>query len=183
VGFGAGQKQLADRPNVLRVVLGAPHAAFGARRSQGEHVVIETNVDDCTPEIVAVALSRAMEAGALDAWATPITMKKGRPAMLISALCTRAKLDEVALSVLSETTSLGLRFHAVDRIERARRFVQVDTPYGLVAVKIAEDDGLPETVAPEFEACRAAAEAHDVSVRTVYAAALEAVHRIRIGPR
>jgi uncharacterized protein (TIGR00299 family) protein len=170
IGWGAGTRELSDRPNVLRLVLGEPNGDAAA----ATHVVLELNVDDMSGELMAVALARAQEAGALDAWSTPIGMKKGRPAVMLSALARRADCDRVARALLSETTSLGLRVREVARIERTRRILEVHTPYGAIAIKVADGDGLPPNVAPEYEACRAAAEAHAVPVKQVYAAAIAA---------
>ena len=125
-------------------------------------------------EIAAFALEQAFRAGALDVWTTPIGMKKGRPALMISALARAEQADEVSRALLSQTTSLGLRIRPVERIERPRRIVQVDTPYGAISVKLADGDGLPVNVAPEYEDCRAAAEAAAVPVKQVYAAAAAA---------
>src|SRR5262249_24126069 len=133
-------------------------------------------LDDMSAELSAVAMLRAQEAGALDVWSTPIGMKKGRPASMLSALARREDADRVARALLSETTSLGLRFAEVGRIERPREFVTVETPYGPIAIKVARGDGLPENAAPEYEQCRAAAERHGVPVKQVYAAALAAYH-------
>jgi uncharacterized protein (DUF111 family) len=159
---------------LLSVVLGDPVGLGSYAALADTHVVIELNVDDMTGELAAVALMRAEQAGALDAWSTPIGMKKGRPALMLSALARRAEADAVARALLSETTSLGVRVREVSRIERARRMVQVQTRYGAIAVKVADGDGLPPNVAPEYEACRAAAEAHRVPVKLVYAAAIAA---------
>ena len=174
VGWGAGTRELADRPNVLRLVLGEPTDAPELRAEVGTHVVLELNVDDMSGELMAIALTRAQEAGALDTWSTPIGMKKGRPAVMLAALARRGDQDRVARALLSETTSLGLRIREVARIERARRVLDVHTPYGAIAVKVADGDGLPPNVAPEYEACRIAAEAHAVPVKQVYAAAVAA---------
>jgi hypothetical protein len=179
-GWGAGTRELADRPNVLRAVLGIPTGPrLGA--THGAHVVVETNVDDLTGELAAVALQRAYESGALDAWSTPIGMKKGRPALMLAALATREDAERVARALLAESTSLGVRLREVDRIERSRRIVEVQTPYGPIAVKIADGDGLPANVAPEHEACRAAAERHGVPVKHVYAAAIAEATRASRG--
>jgi uncharacterized protein (TIGR00299 family) protein len=174
VGWGAGTRELADRPNALRLVLGDATGPIAAGATSSSHVVLELNVDDMTGELAAVALARAQHAGALDVWSTPIGMKKGRPALMLSALSPRADVDAVARALLSETTSLGLRLREVGRIERARRMVSVQTPYGAIAVKVADGDGLPRNVAPEYEACQRAAEAHGVPVKHVYAAAVAA---------
>jgi uncharacterized protein (TIGR00299 family) protein len=173
VGFGAGVMRLQDRPNVLRAVLGHP-GTDAASAAASSHVVLEANVDDMTGEVAAWALERATRAGALDAWYTPIGMKKGRPALMLSALARRADVDAVARALLAETTSLGLRVRDAGRIERKRRMVEAQTEYGPIPVKVADGDGLPENVAPEYEACRAAAEAHGVPVKQVFAAAVAA---------
>ncbi len=173
-GWGAGTRDLADRPNALRLVLGEPGDGIASRALQSSHTVLELNVDDMTGELAAVALARASAAGALDAWSTPIGMKKGRPALMLSALARHADVDAVARALLSETTSLGLRLHEVARIERARRIVEVSTRSGGIAVQVADGDGLPANAAPEYEACMRAAEAHGVPVKQVYAAALAA---------
>ncbi|HEY2735407.1 MAG TPA: LarC family nickel insertion protein, partial [Polyangiales bacterium] len=95
VGMSAGTREWPDRPNLLRVVLGTPDASNAEPgRSHGRHVVLEANIDDLSPEVAAFALSRALAAGALDAWTTPIGMKKGRAAQTLSLLCEREKLDE-----------------------------------------------------------------------------------------
>ena len=174
VGFGAGSRELADRPNLLRLVLGMPESELTGGPGPATHVLLELNADDMSGELMAVALTRAQQAGALDAWSTPIGMKKGRPAMMLSALARRAEQDAVARALLSETTSLGLRVREVGRIERPRRMLSVQTAYGAIAVKVASGDGLPPNAAPEYEACRAAAEAHGVPVKQVYAAAVAA---------
>jgi hypothetical protein len=174
VGWGAGVRELADRPNVLRVVLGEPTGKIELDAVGPSHVVLELNIDDLSGELLAIAMQRAQEAGALDVWSTAIGMKKGRPAVMLSALARRADADMVARALLSETSSLGLRVREVGRIERKRRMLDVVTPYGTIAVKVADGDGLPANAAPEYEACRIAAEVHHVPVKQVFAAAIAA---------
>jgi len=172
VGWGAGSRELPDRPNLLRLVLGdGGGPPDGDLAAGGTHVVIEANVDDATPEVIGHALEALFEAGALDAWTTPIGMKKSRPAVMVSALAPAASARPVAAALLTETTTLGVRFSEVGRWERPRRLDRVETPYGPIPVKRAGGDGLPELVAPELEACRTAARAHGVPLRTVVAAA------------
>ena len=175
-GWGAGTRSLPDRPNALRVVLGEATAALGLEPGDGSHVLLELNVDDMSGELIANALLSAQQAGALDVWSTPIGMKKGRPALMLSALARRAELDAVARALLSETTSLGLRVREVGRIERPRRMVEVQTAYGAIGVKVADGDGLPPNVAPEYEHCRAAAERSAVPIKQVYAEVLAAYY-------
>lgn len=179
VGWGAGTADLADRPNVLRAVLGAPDAAYAHdhdhdhhHHEHATHTVLEVNVDDATGELAASWIESLLAAGALDAWATPITMKKGRPALTLSALAPIARADAVAHAMLRETTSLGVRRHDVSRLERPRRIEHVETPYGRIPVKIAEGPYGPPQLKPEFDACVAAAKAHGVPVREVVRAAL-----------
>jgi len=172
VGFGAGQRELADRPNLLRAVLGATTVAeAGAAAS---HVILETNVDDLTGEIAAHAIEALFAAGAVDAWATPITMKKGRPALTLAALAPIALADAVAAVLLLETTSIGVRRIPVTRTERPRRSIVVVTAYGSIAVKVSEGPFGPAQLKPEFDVCAEAARLHGVPVREVIAAALAA---------
>lgn len=168
IGYGAGKRDLADRPNVVRLVLGELSGETAT------HVVLEANVDDTTGEIAGVAIEALIAAGALDAWAQPITMKKGRPAITVSVLTTSDRADELARTMLAETGSLGVRRSEHTRVERPRRFVEVETPYGPVRVKIADGDGLPPVVHPELDVCRERARAHNVPVREVIRAAIAA---------
>ncbi|MBW2458427.1 MAG: nickel pincer cofactor biosynthesis protein LarC [Deltaproteobacteria bacterium] len=175
VGFGAGHRELADRPNLLRVVLGRADEQQPALESgAGTHVVIESNVDDMTGELAGHALGALLDAGAVDAWATPITMKKGRPALTMAALVPRASMDRVVEAFFAETTTIGLRCHAVSRVERNREIVEVSTPYGKLPVKVSRSDHGPPQVKPEFDRCVAAARDHGVPVRVVLQAALAA---------
>ncbi|MBI2392935.1 MAG: nickel pincer cofactor biosynthesis protein LarC [Deltaproteobacteria bacterium] len=183
IGYGAGKKDLADRPNVVRLVVGETSAFSGAggagsastASTGATHVVLEANVDDATGEVAATAIEALLEAGALDAWAQPITMKKGRPAVTIAALCDVARGELISRALLAHTGSLGVRRSEVTRVERPRRFVEIVTAYGAVRVKIADGDGLPIVVHPELEDCRARAKEHGVPVREVIRAAIVAI--------
>ncbi len=170
IGYGAGRRDLADRPNVVRLVLGDPPSH--ARATQ--MVVLEANLDDATGEVAAIAIEALLAGGARDAWAQPITMKKGRPAMTVAVLCDVDRADALARALLAETGSLGVRRSEVSRVERPRRFVEVETEYGVVTVKIADGDGLPPVVHPELDVCRTRAAEHHVPVREVIRAAIVA---------
>jgi uncharacterized protein (TIGR00299 family) protein len=170
VGWGAGTRDFPDRPNLLRAVLGV----LAVSPLQPTHVVLEANLDDATGEVVAGAIATLLEAGALDAWAAPVTMKKGRPGMIVGVLCAASAAEALATIVLRETTSLGVRRTEVSRVERPRRIVLVDTPYGKLPVKIAEGPFGPPQIKPEYDACAVAAREHGVPVRVVIAAALAA---------
>jgi len=158
-------------------VLGDPQPAVDAFEA-GSHYVIEANLDDATGELVGHAISRLLEAGALDAWAVPLTMKKGRPGLLLSALGTPASLAVLETVLLRETSSIGLRRHAVSRTERPRELVQVQTEFGPLPVKISRGPFGPPQVKPEFDACVRAATAHGVPVRIVLARAIEAAAKL-----
>jgi len=171
VGWGAGDAELADRANALRVVVLAP--AAGASDAVWQ---IDANLDDMSPELCAPASDALFAAGALDVWWTPITMKKGRPALMLSALASDGDRAAVAAAILRETTTIGVRYAALERTVLARSMREVATPYGPIAVKVAADGDVVLNAAPEFEACAAAARAHGVPVKLVFAAALAAFH-------
>jgi uncharacterized protein (TIGR00299 family) protein len=171
IGWGAGTRVVRGRPNALRVVLGEPLAATHAA---GGLVVLEANVDDMTGELMGHAIASVMQAGALDAWATPITMKKGRPGLVLSVLARAETAQTLASAILRETTSLGVRWAAASRLERPRRTVEVTTRFGVIPVKVSEGPyGAPQAK-PEFDACERAALAAGVPVREVLTEALAA---------
>jgi uncharacterized protein (TIGR00299 family) protein len=170
VGWGGGQRELPDRPNLLRAVLGGP----SPEPTVESHVIVEANVDDMTGELAGHALSALLAAGALDAWATPIVMKKGRPALTLAAVGPSERADALARAMLRETSSIGVRIFPVRRVERPRRLVEVTTRYGVIPVKISTGPYGPAVVKPEFDACAQAAEQSQVTVLEVIAAALDA---------
>jgi uncharacterized protein (TIGR00299 family) protein len=171
VGMGLGTKVLADRPNALRAVLGEPLATAPALSS---HVVLEANVDDMTGELAGHAIEALLAAGALDCWAAAVTMKKGRPGLVISVLTQTARADELSRALLRETSSIGVRRIAADRVERPRRVVRVETPFGAVSIKVSEGDFGPPQIKPEFDECARLAQDAGVQVREVIGAALRA---------
>jgi hypothetical protein len=158
----------------LRVVLGSCPVEKESALVGASHVILEANVDDMTGEVAAHAIESLLSAGALDAWATPITMKKGRPALTIAALAEASQAEAVGTALLRETTSIGLRKIPVTRTERPRRTVSVETPFGRVRVKISEGPFGPPQIKPEFEDCVALARTHGVPLRQVLAAAISA---------
>ena len=174
VGWGAGDREIADRPNLLRVVAGIrPEALPGAT---DEIAVVEANIDDMNPELCEPLLEALFGAGAVDAWFTPIVMKKSRPALTVAALCPPEVRDHVAAALLRESTTIGVRFSTRQRLVLPRRIVEVDTPWGKVPVKVA-GEGDSANAAPEYEACRAVAATAGVPVKRVYLAALAAFFR------
>jgi hypothetical protein len=173
VGWGAGHRELPDRPNALRVVLCESTESIAA---QSTHEVLSCNVDDMTGEELGYAIERLLASGAIDAWATPAVMKKGRPAWCLSALATRAQKGVVANAMLSHSSTIGLRCLPVSRIELPRRIVHVTTAFGTVPVKVAGEDATEAShCKPEFDVCVELARAHDVPVRRVLDAAIAAL--------
>lgn len=174
-GFGAGTRQLPDRPNMVRLVLGDVDATrAGEDQTMGSHVVLETNLDDVSGQLSAHVTDRLLRDGALDAWTTPVGMKKGRPGVMVSALVRRGEEDRIGKLLLGESSSLGLRWRPVHRIERPRRVDEVETRYGKVPVKVADGDGIAPSAQPEWDVCRDLAARAGVAVRTVHTEALSA---------
>ncbi len=162
VGYGAGGRDPAERPNVLRLWLGDTEAAPRAMR------LIETNIDDMTPELFGYVQERLLAAGAADAWFTAIQMKKNRPAVKVSVLCSEALEAEVVRILLRETTTLGVRSQGLLRFEADREPLEFESSLGRAAVKLKRLPGEPPRVAPEYEACRRLAEVSGLPLVEVY---------------
>lgn len=177
IGWGAGTKKLPDRPNALRVVLGVAEKETD-EKAHG-HVLLECNVDDLTGELAAHAIRTLLASGARDAWATPVTMKKGRPGLTLSAIAESGSEDRIAEVMLRETSTIGIRRLPFDRVERPRRMVEVVTRFGPIPIKVSEGPYGPPQLKPEFDACVAAAEAHGVPVKEVIFEALEQGRKIK----
>jgi uncharacterized protein (TIGR00299 family) protein len=169
VGYGAGTRDLADRPNVVRVLVGQA-TGDGLR----EVSLLETNLDDLNPELVPDAVERCFDAGALDVWTVPAQMKKGRPGIVLAALVRPAAEEDVARAILEETTALGLRVSRLRRYELVREERVVALDGGTVRVKLGLLDGRLVNVAPEHDDCAALARRTGRSVKSVWAAALAA---------
>jgi uncharacterized protein (DUF111 family) len=180
IGYGLGTRDNKTRPNVLRVVLGEANTGgrtAGAPRHDWETdtlTVLETNLDDISSEILGDFVERALKAGALDVFYTPIQMKKNRPGVLLSVLCAQNDADKFSELILRETSSFGVRRYSAERRKLAREFASVLTPYGEVTIKLGKLDGKVIHAAPEFEACRKVAESRGIPLRAVYEAALKA---------
>jgi len=183
VGYGAGERDLGEHPNMLRVVLGdADERAAGAGSSL-EVVVLECAVDDVTPQNLAYACERMFAAGALDVYTSPVTMKKGRAGHRITALARPSDFEAVSRCMLTETSSLGLRHRTEQRIEIERAVHPVSTPWGTVRVKTGGLDGREIRIAPEYDDCAARALRHGVPLATVQHAAIAAARRGSAAPR
>jgi uncharacterized protein (TIGR00299 family) protein len=174
IGFGLGSRENKTRPNVLRAVLGETSAAPQAHDWQTDTVaVLETNLDDINPEILGSFLERALAEGALDVFHTPIQMKKNRPGVLLTVLCTEADADKFTELLLRETSAFGVRRHLAERRKLQREFTTVKTPYGEVTVKLGKLDGRVIQAAPEFESCKQLALQAHLPLKQIYESALK----------
>ncbi len=180
IGYGAGDRDFPDRPNVVRMVLGAslPDTASEDPERSGDGglvVVIECAVDDATPQSLAFAAERLLEAGALDVVTAPVTMKKGRAGHLVTVLGRPRDRDRLSEIVLRDTTTIGLRWRIENRVELDREIVRVATPYGEIRVKVATRDGDERHAWPEYDDCAAAARRAGVALHDVQKTALDAL--------
>lgn len=165
IGYGAGTRDGKTRPNVLRVLIGQ----MGGSEEVDEVTVLETNLDDASPELVGHCMERLLQEGALDVYALPIHMKKSRSGVMLTVLCEPHRAAAMERIVFAETTTFGIRRHNVIRTKMRRRHETVATPYGELRMKVGERDGVV-TASPEYEDCKAAAERHGVALRDVVAA-------------
>jgi pyridinium-3,5-bisthiocarboxylic acid mononucleotide nickel chelatase len=180
VGTGAGGRDLKEQPNVLRVLVGAlapAHGADGSTPIRRRVAVLETALDDDNPQFVAALQPRLLEQGALDAMVVPTMMKKGRPGLWLVVVAEPEQAQPLADMLLRETSSLGVRMRFDERLELPRRSVEVETPYGRIAVKVASLPGDGSRAVPEFESVLAAAERAGRPLREVAEAAVEAWRR------
>ncbi len=175
VGYGAGNWDPDEVPNVLRLGLGQSGATAGV---ESDNVwVIETNLDDMTGEEVGYCVEKLLEAGALDAFTAPVQMKKNRPGVLLTLLCEPDALRELEDVIWRHTSTLGVRRSLWHRSKLAREFQTVNTPWGSVRMKVCRRQGELLRAQPEYEDCRDRAQEHGVPLRQVYQAALSALHR------
>ena len=173
IGYGAGSLEIPGHPNLLRLFLGERVSAAELRApSRGDAVaVIETSVDDMSPELYGYLVERALAAGALDISCTALGMKKNRPGLEIRLLARPEQAEALADLVFAETTTLGLRISTAERRVLEREFVSVETPYGAIRVKVGRRNGQVVNAAPEFEDCRRAALERGVPLKDVMEAA------------
>jgi uncharacterized protein (TIGR00299 family) protein len=168
IGYGAGTEDLEGQPNVLRIMVGEE---VGARKDE-EIAVIEANLDDMNPQIYGYFLEKALGAGALDVYLTPVQMKKNRPGTLLTVLCRPQDTDDLMALIFAETTTLGTRTYRAQRRVLPREWVNVGTEFGEVRIKVSRVNGGILHVAPEFEDCRKLAVEKDVPLQRVIASAL-----------
>lgn len=170
IGYGAGTRDLAEQPNVLRVFVGTSADATGTDRVW----VLETNLDDLAGELVGHCTEQLLAAGALDVFTTPIGMKKNRPGVLLSVLCAEATIAPLEAIMFRETATFGVRRYSAVRSTLDRRSHTVATPFGPVAGKLGWRLGGPAVFSPEYEDCCRVAAEQRVALRDVYAAAIRA---------
>ncbi len=170
IGYGAGDRDFPDFPNVLRVFVGTVTEQSTTERI----VVMECEIDDMNPQIYGVLMDRLLEAGALDVYYVPVQMKKNRPGTLITLVAAPEKRQALAEIIFRETTTLGVRYHEVFRDCLERERISVQTPWGDVRIKVARRGPTIMNAAPEFDDCVRLATAHGRAVKEVQAAAMRA---------
>ena len=165
VGYGAGTMEL-ETPNVLRLFLG--EAPLAPVTTPAETIVqVETTVDDMSPQLYEPLLERLLEAGALDAWLTPVIMKRSRPGVVLTALCEPGRVSDLSRLLFEESSTIGVRWTAYQRSRLEREMVRLDTAYGPVTFKVSRLEGRVVTVTPEFEEVRRIARDKGLPVREV----------------
>jgi pyridinium-3,5-bisthiocarboxylic acid mononucleotide nickel chelatase len=169
IGYGAGTRQLHGHPNVLRAMLGDSYGEGAA--APAPVTVIECTIDDMNPQGYGYLMERLFEAGAREVFYTPVLMKKGRPGILVTVVAPAGLLNDLARILFEETTTIGLRHRAADRIELEREVIVVATRFGKVRVKVSSMGGRPLQAQPEYEDCRRIAARRKVPLKEVQAAA------------
>ncbi len=164
IGYGSGDSDFHDRPNMLRVLLGHRPGAIGV----DSLLVLEANVDDLNPEIYEHVMERLFATGARDVFLTQVLMKKNRPGVLLSVLADPVKRDELTAILLTETSTLGVRVSPVERLRVEREIREVETRHGWIRVKLGRGPEGTVNVAPEYEDCKRAAASAGVPLKVVY---------------
>src|ERR1051326_671647 len=166
-GYGAGSREFAEHPNVLRLLIGEGAAKTEAKTTSELITILEANLDDLNPQVFGYVLDRLLEEGALDAFGMPVQMKKNRPGTLLSVMCKPEDAGKLTQLIFTETTTLGVRRRDEVRQTLARRWENVRTQWGEVRIKIASMNGTVTNYAPESEDCRRIAAEHHVPLKTV----------------
>ncbi len=162
-GYGAGQKNFKESPNVLRILIGERVGHF----EQDEVAVLETNLDNTEPQLLGYLLEKLMDKGAKDAFFTPVVMKKNRPGTLLTVLAESGDLSRLSEIIFRETYTSGLRIRRESRVKLPRRIVEIQTDLGKAKVKLLGEDSNLE-VLPEFEDCKTIAQQHNLPLKIVY---------------
>ena len=176
IGYGAGERQLESRPNLLRAVLGDTKVSY----ESDEVVVFEANVDDMAPVSFEYLFDTLFAAGALDVYTTPVLMKKSRPAILLTVLAEKDLEDKISAIIFKETTTLGIRTRKQLRRKLKRTISSVRTPFGMVHIKSANGGGLKKPkIMPEYEDCKRIAKSKGLALTEVYEEAKKAYEKAK----
>lgn len=173
--YGAGTRKYEKFPNALRILIGETAGQTEEQKAE-DLILLETNIDDSTPQVLGFVMEKAFEIGANDCWFTPIQMKKNRPAVMLSVLCEKETKDQILELICRETTTLGIRVRSVEREILERETVSVKTSFGNIDVKIGRRGTRVLNVMPEYEHVRAAAIANGVAFTVVRDAAIQALN-------
>jgi pyridinium-3,5-bisthiocarboxylic acid mononucleotide nickel chelatase len=173
-GAGAGEREVRDHPNVLRAFLGKRNPTHQSTAAEDDVYLMETNIDDGNPQILAYFMEKAFAQGALDVFFSPIMMKKNRPAIRLSVLLPKAVLEPVSRLLFAETTAIGLRYWKVERMKLDRKWVEVTVGKHTIRIKESYREGTLFNYQPEFEDCKAAAEKTKQPLKEMIAQAIHA---------
>jgi uncharacterized protein (TIGR00299 family) protein len=171
IGYGAGSKDLNEQANVLRLLIGESVTSEAGERWDAPVTVIETNLDDMSPQIYGYFAEKALAAGALDVFSSPVQMKKNRPGMLVTLLCESANVSQLIDLVFRETTTIGVRTYEARRKTLDREFVPVETPFGQVRMKISRINATVLNATPEYDDCQRIAAEKGIPLKQVIASA------------
>ena len=171
IGYGAGSADLKEKANVLRLLIGESAVTEPAEYWDAPVTVIETNIDDMSPQIYGYFVERALQAGALDVFSSSVQMKKNRPGQLVTLLSEPHNVSRLVDLIFRETTTIGVRTHEVRRKTLARESLTVETPFGEVRMKISRLHGSVLNATPEYEDCRRIATQQNIPLKNVLAAA------------
>jgi hypothetical protein len=178
IGYGAGTRNPKDFPNVLRLSIGeADETTTSPSPNTDTVTILETALDDLSPQLLSHVLEKALAEGALDVMLTPVIMKKGRPGTILTVLCNPSDSPALQQLILRETSTLGLRIRNDIRVCLQRHHTTVSTPYGEIRMKVGTHNQEIFNAVPEFEDCRAAAAKHNVPLKLVQQAAIASYHR------
>ena len=172
VGYGAGTKEFANLPNLLRLMVGETDEGL----EEDSISILESNIDDMNPQFFEVMWERLFQAGALDVYLTPIFMKKSRPATKLSVLCPPEKVDACNRIIFEETTTFGVRISQAMRKKLFREIKEIETRYGRVRIKVGKIGDQVTDLCPEYEDCKALARSLNLSMREIYQEAQRAAH-------
>jgi hypothetical protein len=177
VGHGAGQRELLEQPNLLRIFVGTAPQSAAAGSEQDDVWVLETNLDDVPAEVIGYCFDQLFAAGALDVFSTPIQMKKNRPGVLLSVLAPDSAVPVLEAILFRETETFGIRRYKVQRRKLQREAVTVQTPWGPIKGKRGWREGGPSVFTPEYEDCARVARLHGIALREVYVGVKQAYLR------